>query len=45
MITLERAAAASGSLRFRKAGSVTASLNAELDLYSYAMHIDRSGLL
>jgi dipeptidyl aminopeptidase/acylaminoacyl peptidase len=30
---------------FRKAGSVTASLNAELDLYSYAMHIDRSGLL
>jgi dienelactone hydrolase len=29
---------------FRKAGSVTASLNAELDLYSYAMHIDRSVL-
>jgi len=29
---------------FRQAGSVTASLNAELDLYSYAMHIDRSVL-
>jgi dipeptidyl aminopeptidase/acylaminoacyl peptidase len=29
---------------FRKASSVTASLNAELDLYSYAMHIDRAVL-